>query len=149
MCNTRQCNVVASSNDKMKRNIPFSNGRKGTAIFLESSGLQYSSISIFTASGNKIRNRNFTEKNVFVRRCLMFGRTRTQVNQFQSLCRRCLQNWSESKILRAYKEALSFVDALELFKRLGSCKSLQLDKCFSKKGRVLISDWSNKVKTNQ
>ena len=36
-------------------------------------------------------------------------------------------------MLRAYKEALSFVDALELFKRVGSCKSLKLDKRFTKK----------------
>ena len=117
----------------MKWTIPFSNGRKGIAIFLESSGLQYSSVSIFTASGNKIRNRYFTEKNAFVRKCLMFGRKRTQVNLFQLLCRCCLQNWSESKMLRAYKEALSFVDALAQFKRVGSCKSLQLDKRFTKK----------------
>ena len=133
----------------MKWNIPFSNRRNGIAIFLESSGLQYSSISIFTASGNKIRNRYFTEKNAFVRKCLMFGRRRTQVNQCQSLCRRCLQSRSESKMLGVYTEALSFVDTLELFKRVGSCKSLQLEKRFTKRGRILISDWSNKIKRSQ
>ena len=79
----------------------------------------------------------------------MFGRRRTQVNQCQSLCRRCLQSRNESKMLRVYKEALSFVDALELFKRVGRCKSLQLDKRFTKKSRILISDWSNKIKMSQ
>ena len=113
-----QDNVVASTNDKIKRNIPFSNGRKGIAKFLESSGLQYSSVSICTASGNKNRNRSFG--NSLVRKCFMFRRKRAQVNKFLWFCRRCLQNKVNRKL---YEVIMSQTHCLSL-KHLSYLKCL-------------------------
>ena len=55
----------------------------------------------------------------------MFRRKRTQVNQFLLLCPHYLQNRKVNWEFYEYKNALCLVDALELFKMLGSCDTYE------------------------
>ena len=41
-------------------------------MLVESKGLQYSSFSIFIECGKKIRNKNFKDENVVLKRCFIF-----------------------------------------------------------------------------
>ena len=52
--------------------VPLCSTQNESEVLEESQGLQYSSFSIFIECGNKIRNKNFTDENVALKRRFIF-----------------------------------------------------------------------------
>ena len=88
--------------------IPLCSTRNRSETLVKSPCLQYSCFSIFIECGNKIRNKNFTDVNAFLKERFILW------FKFKFSCRRSRlfiafpassSNWSEGKILGSYIDA--------------------------------------------